>query len=214
MRRFFQILIVIVVLVIVYFLASGLGLTRRLKHPKETKVMKVINDFEYERYDYEWTTNGYGKMEPSTENPVHGKRCAKVTFFLPSQFMATPSAAASWVPQLILDTRSITKLDVYDWTGFTTLNLDVLNPQDKPVSYFIRIADSHTFTYDHSDLLTSKKVTNIAIPLEELIDKRLDLANIRSFKFWVDTTGATLPVIVYLDYLRLEQEKVAQPKKR
>ena len=214
MRRFFQILAVIIILLLIYFLAAGLGLTRRFKPRKEAKITKVINDFEYERYDYEWTTNGYGKMEPSTENPVHGKRCAKVTFFLPGQFMATPVPGANWFPQLILDTRSITKLDVYDWSGYTSLNLDVLNPQDKPVSYFIKISDSHTFIYENSGSLTPKKVTNIAILLEELIDKRLDLANIRSFKFWVDTTSATLPVVVYLDYLRLEQEKVAQPKKK
>ena len=214
MRRFFQILIIIVILVAVYLLAVGLGLTKRLKRPKETKIMKVINDFEYERYDYDWTTNGYGKMEPSTENPVHGKRCAKVTFFIPSQFMATPSASVSWFPQMILDTQSVTKLDVYDWTGFTNLCLDVLNPEDKPVSYFILISDSHTFRYDKSDALTPKKVTNIKIPLEELIDKRMDLTNINSFKFWVDTTGNTLPAIVYLDYLRLEQDKTAQPKKK
>jgi hypothetical protein len=214
MRRFFQILAVVLALVLIYFTAVGLGLTRRLKRSKETKIMKVINDFEYVRYDYDWTTNGYSKMEPSIENPVHGKRCAKVTFLLPSQFMATPVPNAKWFPQLVLDTQSITKLNVYDWKDFTSLNLDVLNPEDKPVSYFIKISDSHTFIYEKSDVLTPKKVTNIIVPLEELIDKRLDLSNINSFKFWVDTTGATLPVVVYLDYLRLEAEKIAQPKKK
>jgi hypothetical protein len=205
---------IVLAAVLIYFLAVGLGLTRRLKRPKETKIMKVINDFEYVRYDYDWTTNGYGKMEPSTENPVHGKRCAKVTFLLPSQFMATPTPGTKWFPQLVLDTQSITKLNIYDWTGFTSLNLDVLNPVDKPVSYFIQVADSHTFIYETSGPLTPKKVTNIEVPLEELIGKRLDLTNINSFKFWVDATGATLPAVVYLDYLRLEEEKIAQAKKK
>jgi hypothetical protein len=214
MRRFFQILAIILAVVLIYFLAVGLGLTKRFKPRKETKIMKVINDFEYVRYDYDWTTNGYGKMEPSTENPVHGKRCAKATFLLPSQFMATPTPGTKWFPQLVLDTQSITKLNVYDWTGYTSLNLDVLNPVDKPVSYFIQVADSHTFTFDSSGPLTPKKVTNIEIPLQELIDKRLDLTNINSFKFWVDTTGNTLPAVVFLDYLRLEENKIAQPKKK
>ena len=214
MRRFLQVLGIVVVLILVYAVVVGLGLTRSFKRHKETKIMKVINDFEYLRYDYDWTTDGYAKMEPSTENPTHGKRCAKITFLLRSQFVATPAPDAKWFPQLVLDTKSITKLDFYDWHDFTSLKMDVFNPQDKPVSWFVQIADSHTFVFNTSGPLTPKKVTNISIPLEDLVSQRVDLSNILSLKFWIDTAGFDQPVVVYLDYLRLEAEPVAQPKKK
>jgi hypothetical protein len=50
--------------------------------------------------------------------------------------------------------------------------------------------------------------------LEDLINKRLDLTSIRSFSFWIDAAGLTLPPVVYLDNLRLEGEMALANKKK
>lgn len=215
-----QILGVILVLVLLYLAAVGLGLTRSFKRHKDAKKAMVIDDFEYENDDFDWTTGGYVKIEPSKENQTHGKMSAKATFLLSSQFFPTPTPGVAWQPQMILDTNSVTRLSVFEWQEYTSLKLDVFNPQDQPVTYHIQVADSRSYVYDASGSLTPKKVTNIAIPLDELIQKRLDLTSIRSFKFSVDTASAAQPVVVYLDYLRLEgdssipQAAPAAPQKK
>lgn len=208
-----QILGVLLVLSLLYAIVVGLGLTRSFKRHKDTKKIQVINDFEYVNDDFDWTTGGYVKIEPTKENLTHGKQSAKVTFLLAGQFFSTPTPDVVWQPQLILDTYSITKLSVFEWQDFGNLKWDVFNPQDQPVTYHAQIADARSFVYETSGSLTPKKVTNISVDLGDLIHDRLDLVNIRSFKFWVDTIGATQPVVVYLDYLRLEGEPAPAKKK-
>jgi len=225
-----QILGILLVLVLLYALVVGLGLSRVFKRHKTTTKTLMIDDFEYPRDDFDWTTGGYAKVEPSTENQTHGKKCAKVSFFSTQQFYVTPvpgvspmnssqvfySAAgqASWRPEITLDNTSVTKLSVYEWQEYTDLKLDVFNDQIQPVTYYIQIVDSHAFVYKTSGVLTPKKVTNISIPLDELIKERLDLANIRTFKFAVDMAGLPEPLVVYLDNLRLEGDaSLPAPKK-
>jgi predicted metal-dependent peptidase len=91
--------------------------------------------------------------------------------------------------------------------------MDVFNPQDQPVTWRVQVADSRSFVYETSGALIPKKVTNILILLDDLVQKRLDLSNIRSLKFALDTTGAVQPVVAYLDYVRLEGEVVPTKKK-
>ena len=213
MRRTMQILGVLLVLSLIYAIVVGLGLTRSFKRHKDTKKIQIINDFEYDMDDFDWTTGGYAKMEPSKENQTHGKKSAKATFLLAGQFFSTPTLDVVWQPQLILDTNSVTKLSVFEWQEFGALKWDVYNPQDQPVTYHAQVADARSFVYETSGTLTPKKVTNISVDLDELLQNRLDLTNIRSFKFWVDTMGATQPVVVYLDYLRLEGEPAPVKKK-
>jgi hypothetical protein len=213
MRRVMQILTILLVIVLVFLLARGLGLTSILKRHKQAKKISTLNDFEYDFYDFDWTTGGYVKIEPSKENKTHGKKCAKTTFLLASQFYPTPTPSPSWRPEMILDTRSITKLTEYEWQDFTSLNLDVYNPKDQPVTYSIQIADARSFIHETSGALDPKKVTNISVSLADLIKERMDLSSIRSLKFRVDTMEATEPIELYLDYLRLEGDS-SLPKKK
>ncbi len=120
--------------------------------------------------------------------------------------IATP---VNWLPTITLSTDSVTKIPLYDWTGFTTLNIDAFNPQDKPVTYHLAVADGRSFQYETSGELTPKKVTNVSVNLSDLLQARLDLSAIRSLSLSVDTQGNSLPVQVYWDYLRLEE--VLQP---
>lgn len=238
-----QILGVILALALIYAVMAGLGLTQGFKHRKTTLKAEVINDFEDPTDDFDWTTGGYVKIEPSTENKTHGKYSAKATFLLAGQFIPNanpaypvtpvagsaqaapamamsqaattstpepnPTPSASWRPEMVLDINSVTPLKVPEWQEYADLKMDVFNDQTQPVTCHIQVGDSHAYLYDHPEPLTPKKVTNISIPLQDLIANRLDLTNIRSFRFWVDTAGATQPVVVYLDYIRLEGDATA-----
>jgi hypothetical protein len=261
MRLFLQTLIFVLVLGLIYLVASGLGLTKGFNKKKESKRILVINDFEDPTMDLDWGTGGYVKFETSTENLTHGKRSAMATFLIQGQFYPTPTLGpnapptatpapptptpnpkvkvvptalpkgkvsptpvvettqmtpppvSSWQPTLTLDTNSPTQLRVYDWSEYDTLNLDAFNPQDQPVTWHIRVADAKSFTHESWGILTPKKVANLAVTFTDLISERLDLTNMRSIQFWVDTTGLTQPPVVYLDYLRLEGNLIPPKKK-
>ncbi len=204
---------VLLAAVLLYVLAMGFGLTRSFKQHKNTVKTQVITDFEYPDDDLQWTTGGYVNMETSTENKTHGKYSAKLTFLLENQFFPiptpispaqAPTPTATWQPEIALDTTSVTQLKVYEWQEYTDLKMDAFDAQDQPVTYHIQVADSHANLYETSGLLLSKKASPISISLDNLIQARLDLTNIRSLRFWVDTHGFTQPVVVYLDYIRLE----------
>ncbi|HUO58865.1 MAG TPA: hypothetical protein VMV05_11880 [bacterium] len=231
MRRFMQILTILLVVGLVWALFTGLGLGKAFKRSKMMVKTHVINDFEYPNFpndDYGWTTGEYAKIEPSTENQSHGKRCAKVSFYATRQFYPTPvpgvdpmnsshifytqAGQGNWRPEIILDTESVTKLTTYVWEDYTDFKFDAYNPYDSPVTYHLQVADSHTFVYESSGPLTPKKVTNIDIPLEDMAAVRLDLANIRSIKISADMNGAPDPLILFIDYLRLEGDSNTKKK--
>ncbi len=238
-----QILGILLAIGLIYAVLAGLGFTHGFKR-KTTAKTQMITDFENPNDDFDWTTGGYVKVEPSTENKTHGKTCAKATFLLAGQFMpnatpvypATPIAAAStqvsapatlsqaasnttpepvptpsvtWQPEMVLDVNSVTPLKVFEWEEYADFKMDVFNDQAQPVTCHVEVGDSHAYLFDHTESLTPKKVTNISIPLEEIAKNRLDLSNIRSLRFWVETTGATQPVVVYLDNIRLEGDASA-----
>lgn len=204
--------------VLLYVLAMGFGLTRSFKHHKSSVKTQVITDFEYPDDDLQWNTGGYVKMEEATENKTHGKYCAKLTFLLENQFFPVPTPMAPsqsttsttpWQPEISLDTTSVTQLKVYEWQEYADLKMDAFNPQDQPLTYHIQVADSHANLYETSGPLLPKKASPISVSLDGLIQQRLDLTNIRSLRFWVDTQGFTQPVVVYLDYIRLEGDATA-----
>ena len=235
MGRVIQVLGVLLALVLIYAVLAGLGLTKGFKSRKNVQKIQVINDFEDAKDDFDWTTGGYVKLEQSTENKTHGKYSCKATFLLANQFLndvtpsvpdltpepapspeATPeseTSTPSWQPEMVLDVNSVSQLKVYEWQEYADLKMDVFNDQAQPVTYHVQVGDAHAYLYDKSGPLTPKKVTNIAIPLDELTQARLDLSNIRSLRFWVDTSAAPQPVVVYLDYIRLEGDATAPKAK-
>ncbi len=215
MQRFWQIIGILVVIGLIYAVMVGLGITRSFKHKKETKKVMVINDFEHPNYDLDWGTGGYVKVESTTDNQTHGKKAMKATFLLENQFFPTPTPGNNWRPTLTLDTNSPTPLNVYDWSEYSNLMVDVFNPQDQPLTWHIQVADGRAFVDDQATgVLIPKKVTNIDVPFDELIKNRLDLTSIRSFSFWVDTAGLTTPPVIFMDYLRLEGDLAPLPAKK
>jgi hypothetical protein len=206
MGRIMKILGVILALALIYAIVTGLGLTRLFKARRGAVKTLMITDFEDPQNDFDWTTGGYAKMEPSKDNKTHGKYSAKVTFLLSSQFYPapTPPPDNTWQPEVILDLDSITQLKAYEWGDYAEFKMDVFNPQAEPLNYHIQVVDSKSYVYEYPGTLTPMKVTNISFPLLNLIQARLDLSNIRSLRFWVDMTGATEPLVVYLDNIRLE----------
>lgn len=226
MGRIMQILGILLVLGLIYAVMAGLGITQSFKRHKTALKALVITDFEDSTEDFDWTTGGYVKVVQSTENKTHGKYGAKATFLLANQFSTsapsapaqavtgatpepTPTPSAHWQPEMVLDTNSVSQLKFYEWQDYAELKMDVFNDQSQPVTYHIQVGDAHAYVYETSGPLTPKKVTNISIPLDDLSKNRLDLSNIRSFRFWVDTAGATQPVVVFLDYIRLEGDATA-----
>lgn len=197
------VVIILVALGLLYAIATGLGLTHSRRHGL-TKKTTMISDFEDPNNDFDWATGGYAKMEQSTQNPTHGKHSAKLTFYTADQFVATPTPGVTWQPMVTLDTRSVTPLTIFDWSSYTSLKMDVFNPQDQPVTYFLKVIDSKSYSYTASGPLLPKKVTNLSVLMDDLDKARMDLTMISGLQFWVDMTGATQPVTVYLDNLRLE----------
>ncbi len=194
--------IILVVLGLLYAIAAGLGLTHSRKHGLVKKTT-MISDFEDANNDFDWATGGYAKMEQSTQNPTHGKHSAKLTFYTSDQFVATPTPGVTWQPVATLDTHSVTKLTIFDWTEYTSLKMDVFNAADQPVTYHLKVIDSKAYSYTASGTLLSKKVTNLSVSTDDLDKARMDLTMISGIQFWVDMAGAK-PVTVYLDNLRLE----------
>jgi hypothetical protein len=172
----------------------------------------MLDDFEDADNDFDWFTGGYAKLEQANQNQTHGKHSAKVTFYTRNQFQAmptlppamTPTPEPTWQPQIVHNTHSVTKLTVYDWQDFTSLKLDAFNPMDQPVTYHVTLSDSKTFSHDTSGVMLGKKVTNISVLLDDLSQDRMDLSNMDSIQFWVDMNGASQPMSVYIDNLRLE----------
>jgi hypothetical protein len=214
MRRFLQILGLLLLLAVIYAILVGLGVTSSLKRHKTALKAQVICDFEAPNDDFDWTTGGYVKVEPAPENATHGKKSAKCTFLLSSQFFPTPTPGAVWQPQMAMDTGSVSRLQVFDWHEYLAFKMDAFNPQDQSVTYFLRITDSHAFTHESTGTMIPKKVTNVSVDLADLAKDRLDLNNIQSIRFWVDTTTAIQPVVVYLDNIRLEGDAAPQQKKK
>jgi hypothetical protein len=204
-------LILLVAAGLIYAIAAGLGLTHMRKHGLIKKTV-MLDDFEDADNDFDWFTGGYAKLEQSNQNQTHGKHSAKVTFYTRDQFETvptpppgiTPTPEPTWQPQIVLDTHSVTHLTVFDWTDFTSLKLDAFNPMDQPVTYHLKVSDSKTFSHDTSGVMLGKKVTNISVLLDDLAQDRMDITNMNSIQFWVDMDGASQPMSVYIDNLRLE----------
>jgi len=230
MQNMMKILGFLLAAAFLYAVWVGLGLGKTFKRSKFLVPTQVINDFEYERDDFDWATGGYVTLEPSKENQVHGKRCAKVTFLPPVKFYHTPvpgvppgnssqvfysqEGKSSWRPQIAIDTTSVTRLEVFEWQEFEEFKMDVYNEQDYPVTYHLQMADAQSFVHEAVGELAPKKVTNIKVPLLDLkLDSRLDLTSVRSVRFWLEMDEASQPAVVYLDYLRLEGEMAKAKRK-
>jgi hypothetical protein len=145
----------------------------------------------------------------ATSKPGSKTKKKAVSTPTPTDDLESTPTPQVWLPTITLSTDSVTKIPLYDWTGFTTLNIDAFNPQDQPVTYHLAVADGRSFQYETSGELVPKKVTNVSINLSDLLQARLDLSAIRSLSLAVDTQGNSMPVQVYWDYLRLEE--VIQP---
>ena len=108
MNRLMQVLGIILVIGLLYAVATGLGLTRFLKKQKLAAKSMMIEDFEKVPYfpddkDLGWTTNDYVQVEAATENQTHGKRSAKAVFLTEGLLYPTPTPDMKWVPQMIMD---------------------------------------------------------------------------------------------------------------
>lgn len=231
MQRAMQILGILLALALVFVVAKGLGLTNMFKGHKGAKKEMILEDFEKVRNlpddeNLGWTTNGYASLVATTEKMTHGKRSAMAVFLKKDQFYpapthswaemsappsatpeeATPVPGEEWEPQVIMDTHSVKSFQYpqYEWQDYAKVKFDVFNPQDRPITYTIQIVDSHSYTYEKSGPLTIHVFNNLEIPIDDLAKQRLDTSNIMSFRFGVDMSGATEPVTLFLDYLRLE----------
>ncbi len=206
MRRLWvRLLLIVLAILFLYMILVGLGLTGR-KRGKVPKRVVVINDFEDPSNDLQWLSGGYVLMETSTENLT--------TFLLARQFFPTPTPGLLWQPSLKMSHHSVTTLDQYDWTGYDTLNLDVFNPSDAPVSATLTVTDAKGYEYASSFLFLPKKVTNAAVSLSLLKHERLDLTAVDSLTLQPDVSTAAEPVELFLDYLRLEGDPIVPQKKK
>jgi hypothetical protein len=204
MRRALKVLGVLLALFLLYTIAVGLGLTSVFKGKKSKVKVEVLNDFERPGEDLFWSTGGYITLETASENQTHGRRSMKATFLLPAQFIPTPTPTLAWAPSMRLGFDTVTPLTKNNWSKFTSLNLDVFNNEEKMLNYTLKVDDGKGYTFSWAGQLLPKRVTNISVNLDDLKTARMDLTVIRAISFSVEVTGAAKPVVVYLDYLRLE----------
>jgi hypothetical protein len=212
-RNWVLVLTILLAVAFIYVVLMGLGLTGR-KHGKAPIRVEVLNDFEDPTTDLQWETGGYVTVETSTENLTHGKRSAHMTFLLPQQFFPTPTPGIEWKPSVKLSHKTVTELTQYDWSAWDTLNVDVFNPGDAPVSAILTVTDARGFKCDAPLLFLPKKVTNAAVSISVLKKERLDLASIDSLSIQPNVGDAKEPVELYFDYLRLEGEPLVAAKKK
>ena len=143
-----------------------------------------------------------------------GKAAAPVQAAAPVVDTPTPIPTPNWQPKIVLDTRTVTKLKVFDWSEFGSFKLDAVNGQDKPMTFHVEITDSKTNKFETSGPMIPKKITNIAVPMDELAKVRMDLTNIAAIRFWVEPVPAAQPVTVFVDYLRLEGSATSTETKK
>jgi hypothetical protein len=212
-RPWVRIFTILLAVGFIYVVLLGLGLTGG-KRGKAPKRVEVLNDFENPTTDLQWDTGGYVTVETSTENITHGKRSARMSFLLPQQFFPTPTPGVDWKPTVKISHKTVTELTQYDWSTWDTLNVDVFNPGDAPVSAILTITDAKGFKCDEPLSFMPKKVTNAAVSISALKKERLDLTSIDSLSIQPDVTNAKEPVELYFDYLRLEGEPIVASKKK
>ena len=212
-RTWVRVLIILLAIAFVYVVLLGLGLTGH-KRGKAPKRVEVLNDFEDPTTDLQWDNGGYVPVETSTENLTHGKRSAHMTFLLPQQFFPTPTPGIEWKPTVKISHKTVTELTQYDWSDWDTLNVDVFNPGDTPVSAVLSVTDAKGFKCDAPLVFLPKKVSNAAVSISVLKKERLDLTSIDSLSIQPDVSNAKEPVELYFDYLRLEGEPVVPSKKK
>jgi hypothetical protein len=127
----------------------------------------------------------------SDEHATHGMKSLKMELF--------PSAYPGLNPVL----------DEKDWRGYSSLCLDLFNPDNEDKKIVIRIddkedADDYADRYNKSFLL--RPGTNkIEIPLNSLItsstNRQLDLGKI--YKYLIFMVSPVQKTVLYVDYIRL-----------
>ena len=179
----------------------------------------------YPSKDYDWNTGGYARIEPVEKREAYraknealgsfmrGKYGALVRFTVPSEFRVLDGEndPASWESGMTLSTETATALTVTDWSAYKSLSLDVFNPSDKARDLFFRISDSGSTTFVRSARL-DKGAATVQIPVKDLDDQRLDVADIRSITLFLDTAKMDKAPELYLDNLQLNTEMLAEYK--
>lgn len=205
MRRFWIILGIIILLVFVYSVLVGLGIINLHSSPSPRQIHTLIlDDFEHPSNDLQWRTNGYVQITSSHLHVTHGKKSAQIEFLIPSQFIATPTPGINWQPRITLSSSSLFLLRAYNWSSFKNFQMDAFNPQNQPVTYFLKFVDSRSFSYKVSGVLLPNIENKIIVPINDLLKARLNLKMIRSVSFWVHLTKTQQPLDIFIDYVRLD----------
>jgi hypothetical protein len=153
---------------------------------------KILFDFESdsELDRFHWRCHTLFSM--SDEHATHGKKSIKLQLF--------PSDYPGLAP----------KLNVNDWSSYTTFSFDVFNVQDTGISLKIRIDDNKNDP-DYPDrynktVFLQPGANAVVIPLNTLetsrTKRKLNLKNI--YKIITFMAQPAEQVVLYFDYLRLK----------
>jgi hypothetical protein len=173
----------------------------------------------YPSNDYDWNTGGYARLEPAEKREafqaknealgrfMRGNYAVKVRFSVPSEFrvMGTEDDPQSWESGMTLSTETPTSLALTDWTNYKSISLDVYNPSQQDRQLFVRVSDSNSTTYQRSAVLKPGEA-RLQLPLTELDQQRINLADIRAITLFMDTASYSEPPALYMDNLQLNTE--------
>jgi hypothetical protein len=176
----------------------------------------------YPSNDFDVATSGYASLSALTKDAaraardkalykfIQGKTAANVRFTVPTDYHKKYDAAGAvlesfptqWETGFGLSTDSRTPLKQTDWSAFRYLSIRAFNPKAKAQKLMVRFNDSASAT-TKTAVLVPQGESELELPLQPLVDARLNLADIRGVTFYLDTADQEADPVLYFDQLAL-----------
>ncbi len=205
--KFLKAFLALVVSTLILF--TGCANKQKKLTKTELKAQGIISSFEVlpsetKIGDFDWDTNGYVQLEQFNKYKTKGKFAVKAIFSIPSDFLTEEQLkdVKAWISSMTMGINTLTKLTKTDWSLYKNFNVDVYSQDDKTRNFYIKFTDVNGKEYLAMRPVQKSK-NKIKIPLDDVKAKRIDLANITSISFYLDTIKEEKDVTLFIDYARL-----------
>jgi hypothetical protein len=181
-------------------------------------------NLKYPHHDFFWQTSGWAELTPYPREQARqardrelysffkGKAGAKVRFTVPGDYkiINETNRPKVWESGITLSIDSQTPLKITDWSGFETFSLDVFNREDKDLELFIRFIDSNSKEIVMSSVVGAKTQGTIQLPLSRLVDKRINVADLKQFSLFLNTAALEQGPYLFIDNVQLNREVLTE----
>jgi hypothetical protein len=170
----------------------------------------------YPNNDFDLATSGYATLTPVNKDAaraakdkalykfIQGKTAAKVRFTVPSDYRKKSDERfpITWETGFGISTDSRTPLKQTDWSAFRFLSFRVFNPVAKAQTLTVRFNDSASAS-TRTAVVIPQGESEVELPLDQLGDARLNLADIRGVTLFLDTANQGVDPVLIFDQLAL-----------